>query len=70
MHSGAPWINASSVAETDPSTEFSNGTTALRAAPERTCAIADSTVGTGTGSTSGPTTCRTACSVKVPLGPR
>ena len=71
MCSGLPLTNSSRVPLTDPSTEFSKGTTAPPTDPSRTAAKASATVSTGTRSTS-PLSgrLRTAVSAKVPSGPR
>ena len=71
MTSGVPLASSSSVALTPPSTELSIGTTARSAAPVLTASSAAAIVGYGTGSNS-PVLCSalTACSQKVPRGPR
>ena len=69
--SGSPCASSSSVTGTDPSTEFSIGTTARSASPARTASSATVTVEHGTSSASAvPGSDRSACSVKVPAGPR
>ena len=69
--SASPLAMASRVVETPPSTEFSMGTIAASAEPERTLSKAALTFAAGMRSevrASG--TCSSAASVKVPAGPR
>ena len=62
----------SSVLRTDPSIEFSNGTSARSASPRSTARIASWTVAVRSASISAPSgsASRSASSVKVPAGPR
>ena len=55
---------------TTPSVEFSAGTTVNCAAPDSQRRNASSTEATGSASTAAPKCLRTACSLKVPSGPR
>ena len=69
--SGSPVASSSSVTGTEPSTEFSIGTTAPSASPWRTASSATVTVGQGCSSARAAAgSDRSACSVKVPSGPR
>jgi hypothetical protein len=69
--SGAPVASSSRVVATDPSTEFSIGTTAASASSARTASIAAGTVRCGNVSApSASGTVRSAASANVPSGPR
>jgi hypothetical protein len=69
--SGSPWARPSIVAGTEPSTEFSNGTSAASASPDRTAASAPATLGWGYRAPSEEATALLrAASAKVPSGPR
>jgi hypothetical protein len=69
--SGSPVASSSSVTGTDPSTEFSMGTTAPSASPPRTASSARVTVEQGCSSARAAAgRLRRACSVNVPSGPR
>ena len=71
MWSGVPLENSSRVPLTEPSTEFSKGTTAPSTEPSRVAAKASATVSTGTRSASRLSSrARAATSAKVPTGPR
>ena len=59
----SPCASASSVALTEPSSEFSIGTSARSTRPSRTAATASWTVGSGTGSRSAPPPASTASSL-------
>src|SRR5829696_6578856 len=68
--SGASRASASSVAVTEPSSEFSIGTTARSTARASTASIASRTEEQATASAPGGASARTASSLWVPLGPR
>jgi hypothetical protein len=67
--SGSSSARPSSVAETGPSTEFSTGTQAASVSPLRTAVIAARMVSHGINSAVA-CSCRAACSVNVPCGPK
>jgi len=69
MRSGVV-TSRSSVRPTTPSVEFSAGTTVNWAAPDSQRRNASSTEATASASTAAPKCLRTACSLKVPSGPR
>ena len=69
--SGSPSASPSIVAGTEPSTEFSSGTSAASASPDRTAARAAATLGWGYRAPSEEATALlSAASAKVPSGPR
>jgi hypothetical protein len=69
--SGSPVANSSNVDATEPSTEFSSGTTAASASPLRTASIAAGTVGSGCGTPRDAAgSVRSAASANDPCGPR
>jgi len=69
--SGSPLVSSSSVDGTEPSTEFSSGTTAASASPLRTASIASGTVGSGISTpVAAAGRVRSAASANVPSGPR
>ncbi len=70
MTRGSPCERESSVALTPPSMEFSIGTTARSASPRRTAASAWGALVMGRRTAPAGATWWTACSVKVPKGPR
>ena len=67
---GSPWERESRVALTPPSMEFSMGTTARSASPRRTAVSAWGALVMGMSSAPAGAIWWTACSVKVPKGPR
>src|SRR4051794_27970065 len=71
MISGSPLASSSSVAGTAPSTEFSSGTRAASAVPERTASMASVTLLIGNRSAPAATgRARSAWCANVPSGPR
>ena len=69
--SGSPTASSSSVVDTEPSTEFSIGTSAWSASPRRTASSAAPTLTCGCRSPlAAAGTVRRAASAKVPSGPR
>jgi hypothetical protein len=69
--SGLPVASSSRVTGTAPPTEFSSGTSAASASPDRTASRASGTLRAGVRMPcSAAEMVRRACSVKVPSGPR